>query len=147
MKDRWEYIPYENVGPIKFGMTKEQVKKILGEPKKTIMTRYKKLEEIRSNTIITYTRDTILVDEISCLFDQDIYFNGINVQDKTQMLRLLKNFQTSDLYQYYGIIFSLELGLAITGIHDVEQYSITFFNKETWLPFLKDASVFSFSKT
>lgn len=132
MIDKWIFEPYISVGPIRFGMSIEEIQKILGEPKKTIKSPMQQVREVRENLIIFYSVKNQTVEEISCSPGINVYYHNKNIiQDN--ILFYLKQFD-NDPYEGIGTIVFFKLGVATSGYHnnDESQKNVTFFKQGVW---------------
>ncbi len=132
MAGKWLFTPYVSVGPIKFGMSREDVKNLLGRPIKTHIVAGEKISEFRENLIIDYAEDDETVDEISCPPGCNIVFHDRSIiQDG--IIETLSKFDEMPR-ELHGIVVFLKLGIAVSGYHDGDdsQKNVTFFKEGCW---------------
>lgn len=120
--------PYIGAGPIKFGMTKAAVAKILGKPEHSGKISMGRTDERRGAVAIRYNKKG-KVDEISFL---DTVFVTFEEQDLFNSPKGLKFLETKEKpIDKYGFKIFFGLGVAVTGISKKkEEKTISVFAKE-----------------
>lgn len=120
--------PYIGAGPIKFGMTKAEVSKILGKPEHSAKNSIGLLVERRGAVKIRYN-DKGKANEISFLDTVSVIFDGQDLFNSPQGLKFLQTKEKP--IDKYGFKVFFSLGIAVTGISKKkEDKTLTVFAKE-----------------
>ena len=120
--------PYIGAGPIKFGMTKAQVAKILGKPEHYGITHSGRIDERRGPVAIRYNKKG-KVDEISFLDTALVTFDGQGLFNSPKGLKFLETKEKP--VDSYGFKIFFSLGIAVTGISKKkEEKTVSVFAKE-----------------
>ena len=120
--------PYIGAGPIKFGMTKAQVAKILGKPEHSGKTYTGRTDERRGPIAIRYNKKG-KVDEISFLDTVSVTFDGQDLFNSPKGLKFLETKEKP--VSSYGFKIFFSLGIAVTGISKKkEEKTVSVFAKE-----------------
>ena len=140
----YSVIPYESVGPIKFGFTQLQTEQAIGPSDFTNKNRYGNIVEYRNNKTLTciYKKDTLNLTEVNFSSPGDIVtIDQKNIWDInfTEILELSKQ---SPVYQGFGSVVIFDFGVALTGFfpREDEIKAINVFSKGRWddlLPSMK----------
>ena len=132
----YNVIPFKQVGPLEFGMSRTEVLAVLGEFDREEKTYIGSIEEIRKNISTKYKNDKLI--EVSFLPGVKLEFEGYFLLKQKGIDYLLTNFQhSSDL----GFTVFPTLGLAFTGFgKSKDAKTVSVFNKATLKIYLKAMS-------
>jgi hypothetical protein len=145
----WEIIPFEGLGPIKFGMPKSEVHKILGEPKRVRNNGGGSFREIYAADLPIVTFENDKVSEIEAFYDMsearlgDItIFSGDGIGNLARLEVL-----NGGAREHVGTILFENLGLATGRLDEdvVEAHNLSLFMKGAWDDRLPDFKKISFS--
>ncbi len=139
-----EIKPYQSVGPIKFGQSKEECFGQLGSPK-SIRINSDGMEELEYERIIVRIDPTInqvfectlLPCTISTICETPITWDKRFLKIACEL--------DGEPYDVFGFIVLRKLGIAVTGIHDddVSQLAITVFKERAFDELLKSGVPYS----
>jgi len=119
--------PYVGVGPVKFGMGKKDVEKILGKPEDTYKDFLDRTVEVRGSVSIKYAKSK--VNEMSFLDDADVFLSGINVLKDKDAIKKLDAIGTP--HNSVGFKIYFDLGIMVTGFSKKkEDKTLSVFTKE-----------------
>lgn len=133
----WEIVSFEGMGPIKFGMTPEEVAAVVGAPGRSRRgLRPGSFNEFRGTTapIVRYNENR--VREIEAFYDlESVSFSGINLfqSDGLEVLRRLEELN-GDAKLSVGIVLFDKLGLTTGRLDEGPRtgHSVTAFKSGTW---------------
>jgi hypothetical protein len=132
----WEIMPFVGIGPIKFGMTVDQVSTILGKTDDADSYRDGHLREIRDvdQPIITYQDNQTA--EIEAFYDmKDVSFEGNYIfrDDPLKVLRYLEG-RNNGVLEHLGTLLFNNLGIALGRIDEsvVEEHNLSIYRKGAW---------------
>ena len=126
MNTRLEIQPYVGVGPLKFGMTQEEVAKKLGKPD-SIRDHGDEIRESREGhgLQVVYAKNGDGIVEIGFSSGiKSLQYDGIYVfQEKP--LDVLKHITASGskIYELLGFLVLLDIGITFTAFHNVDDNS------------------------
>lgn len=120
---------YEGVGLIKFGMSRNDVSKILGEPKRVRINDDGSIQEIRENEItIIYSKNSD-VSEIIIPLEVGVTINAEKTLNYKEVMRYIKQCD-DEVYVGLGVVVSYKLGIAID--NSTDKIYVTAFKKNQW---------------
>jgi hypothetical protein len=133
----WEIVSFERMGPIKFGMTPDEVAAVVGAPDRSRRgLRPGSFNESRGTgaPIVRYNESG--VREIEAFYDlESVTFQGINVfqSDGLEVLRRLEELN-GDAKLSVGIVLFDKLGLTTGRLDEGPRtgHSVTAFRSGTW---------------
>ena len=128
-----EIVPYECVGPVKFGMTIGEVAAVLGEPERVSTNRSKERDECRGELGICFSAEDSKVVEVSLSPRVDVTLMGIDVFNDPSAFDRLVAVDGKPL-ETLGFVILMKLGITLTGFHDQDesQKAVTAFARGRW---------------
>lgn len=151
MSNEFEIKPFSGVGPLRFGMTPQEVATALGPPEASRRPFMNTLIEYRGWLTTMYEKDSDLLYEVGfSRFFETLTYKGTNIfKDPDQ--EVLRKLCTEDgqPYEALGFIVLLKLGMTLTGFHDgdEEKKTCSAFAKGTWGVEKDELKPFSFDAT
>jgi hypothetical protein len=128
---KFDIRPYEGVGPLSFGDSVDSVRASLGDPRRegSLAGRWQLTYPLLKARFSSQQGGLI---EASFLPAADVTWNGNHVFSNPTFHALLV--ADGDPQECVGFVVLLELGLAVTGIHDNDpgQRALTVFARGTW---------------
>ncbi|MFC1783307.1 hypothetical protein ACFL02_06940 [Planctomycetota bacterium] len=143
MYSKYEIIPFKSAGPVFFGMTKEEVKRTLGEPFRVSKISKKTDLYVYEHINIYFSKADNLVREV--LFDENanVVIGDVNVfGDQDALKRLIA--MDGKPYEYFGAIMLFNLGITLGGFHNDDDKTITVFKENILKKFKQKAKPFVF---
>lgn len=124
--------PYVGAGGIAFGMTRDQVGTILGDPIRVGKNILGERDELREGIRVTYSTDGGVV-EIGIFPPAEAVYEGINLFDTVDPISVLLR-DDPEPSESVGFLVFLRLGVTVTGIHDHDdaQRAVTVFVRGRW---------------
>lgn len=123
----FEIDPYAGVGPVKFGMSKKDVEKILGKPEDAYKDFLDRTVEVRGSISIKYAKSK--VNEVSFLDGVDVFLNGINILKDKDAIKKLDSL--GQPHNSVGFKIYFDLGIMVTGFSKKkEDKTLSVFAKE-----------------
>lgn len=143
----WEILPYVGMGPVKFGMTPEEVASLLGPPISVRTKNIRRNEQRQRNTPIVRFRNGH-VSEIEAYYDvPNVTLNGVDIfkDNPVKVLQFLEE-RNGGCLEDVGILLFINLGVSMGRIDkDVkENHSICAFVKGMWVDAVPDMKKISF---
>jgi hypothetical protein len=130
--------PFIGPLPLRFGMSAEEVTRLIGVPREILPCTIFSRSELRSGISLGYSRDTGFLEEV-VIFEHELFFDGFDLLKIDDTIQFLRKYDDSPKYSV-GSIFFLKLGLSLSGFCDPEEggRSITSGPKGHWDEFLED---------
>ena len=128
-----EIVPYECVGPVKFGMTIGEVAAVLGEPEQVSTNCLKERDEHRGEMGIRFSAEEGKVVEVGLSRRVEVTLMGIDVfNDPNAFDRLVA--VDGKPFESVGFVVLMKLGITLTGLHDQDesQKAVTAFSRGRW---------------
>lgn len=122
----YHIISYEGALPIKFGMTPDQVKDILGQPRLIRTTQYGSLRYSYDDMFILFLRSNNTVNEMTFGSRARLYFEDLDVFGSPDAFSHLLR-KDGQPYELNGSIVLLNLGMAISKYHGEPEEGVTVF--------------------
>lgn len=143
----FELYPNKGAGLIRFGMSPDDVKKILGECDSIKIDKIKRLTEFRSFMNLSYTSLPMQgVNHIGFGRQMNnVIFDGINVFASEPNTVIMKLMEYDDSpYLSLGMVFFMKLKISLTGFHDdfLDQKSIVLFSHDDYEPYIPEMEKF-----
>jgi hypothetical protein len=110
-------IPYVEVFPLKFGMSKDEAMAIMGWPDSRIITRNGELDLRYHTCSLRFSKDIEQLVEIGFFPSADILVDGINLFREPDYYRVLID-KDAGVLEYVGVLFFPYYGITLTGFHD-----------------------------
>jgi hypothetical protein len=129
----FEIIPYLGAIPITFAQMPADVQRILGEPTSIDENILGERDESRQLINIRYSPEDAKVAEIAFLPGVPVFLHGCELFGHSDLLGFLTGLD-SDVFDSYGFLVFMNLGITVTGFHDDDesQKAITVFRKGRW---------------
>lgn len=126
---------YSSVGTIKFGMSSDQVRALLGEPRRITTNRFGE-EVLAFDGMNVCVSPSTGVVEVTLLPEAQPTISDIAIFSSPWALRRLRSLDDQPL-EVVGTIVFLKLGISVTGLHDGddEQRAVSAFVKGRWAVF------------
>jgi hypothetical protein len=138
MSELFEIDPYVGVGKLKFGMTRDEVARILGKPDDLETDSEGEVREFRSENglqTVYSTRDRQLVEIGFSSNTETLTFNNTSLFTNKPLdaFRMLLAADKQP-YELLGFIVLLNLGITLTGFHDkaTDERAVTVFIRGRW---------------
>lgn len=133
MEQSFEIVSYIGAKPLLFGMTEDQVKAVVGHPKRMTTNGLGEPDALYNSFSIRYSKQDKTLVEIGFSDDATVTIRGVNPFSQKNAFRDLLR-EDSCPYEYYGFIILLDLGITLTGFHDndPDQLAITAFTRGRW---------------
>jgi hypothetical protein len=138
MSELFEIDPYVGVGKLKFGMTRDEVARILGKPDDLETDSEGEVREFRSENglqTVYSTRDRQLVEIGFSSNIETLTFNNTSLFTNKPLdaFRMLLAADKQP-YELLGFIVLLNLGITLTGFHDkaTDERAVTVFIRGRW---------------
>ena len=114
LSQKFIIVPYQSVGPIRFGMSRKEIETLLGKPLKEINDILERSELIYGDLSIKLAKKTG-VNEVSFNKDPSInlIYNDLNIFQTEDIIEKLK--QVEKPFNSVGFKVFFEIGLALTG--------------------------------
>lgn len=124
---------YKTVGPIRFGMSADELTFVLGQPLAISNNRRDESSYRYDGFNVVLASDTQAVVEVGLLPELEVSIDGISVFRHADTFQRLIQLDRQP-YEYVGFIVLLELGLTLTGFHDSDesQKAVTAFAEGRW---------------
>lgn len=120
--------PHVGVGPIRFGMRKKEVERVLGKPADTYKDFLDRTVEVRGDVSVKYGSGG-KVNEVSFLQDADVWLGDISILKDRDAVKRLDALDKPEVSVGYRIYFGL--GLMLTGFgRKKEAKTVSVFAKE-----------------
>ena len=128
-----DIIPYQSVGPVRFGMSAQEVQDLLGKPELASTSRYGS-DLLRYGDMLV-TLDAGGVVEIGLVPPCQVTIAGIDIFGTPPAFNRLCLIDGAP-QEYLGFIVFLRLGITLTGLHDGDksQTAVTAFTSGRWAP-------------
>lgn len=129
----FEITPYKSVGPIRFGMSAEELVEAVGDPVKITKNRLGELDYKYAGFRVAFSSKDGTVVEVGFVPETEVVVDGVNVfSSPDSFAKLIK--KDGEPYEYVGFVILLKLGLTMTGFHDNDesQKAVTVFVKGRW---------------
>ena len=141
----FRFVPGQGLHPLRLGMTREQVERVMGEAPEIRKSRIPSEETWlfpRSNARVSL-RGGILV-EASVTPPSKVWVNGQSLFEDAKVWRRLVA-ADQDARQAVGFLVLNGMGLALTGFHDdvAGQLAVTVFETGRWDPLSADAKPYA----
>jgi hypothetical protein len=138
MPTKFDIRPYEGVGPLRFGMTPDEVEQLLGKPNRVKKSFFGERTEHREANGLVATFDKGADKLIEVGFSPNIaglhYANWyLFIGNPRDTLHELAKYDTT-IYEMLGFIIMLKLGITLTGFQTGEQsdMAVTVFAMGRW---------------
>lgn len=133
MGEEFEITPYVGVGELRFGMTLEEVRTILGSPVRCVRNRSGGLEEFREGLKVCYSHSTQNVTDFVIFPPSKALYKGLDLLAIRDPISVLLDDDSTPL-EGMGIVVFLKLGVTITGSGDTDSSdkTITLFAEGRW---------------
>jgi hypothetical protein len=129
-----DLVPFNRLGPVRFGESPENVAEILGPPANTRVTKKGEVEEERDLIRISYAgEEAPRVVEVSVIPPAEVAVGGRVIRWDFETLDWLLSLESKPM-ELVGFLLLPQLGIAITGLHDQDpsQRAITAFQEGRW---------------
>lgn len=143
-----EIVPRKGLGNVRFGMTQEEVQSLLGKEEDQSITS-EASEFYYANYINCAFRYQSLYQIGATRRSSGILYNGNDIFTSNSF-EVLKEMQVDggSVFEYFGFIIFLELGISLTGFHDgdLDQKAMTVFEEGTWSDLQNEFKVIDFRR-
>lgn len=126
-------VPYESVGPLRFGMSQDETVSILGKPQRISKNYFGESEHEYGAFALRFSKLNQTLVEVGCAPAQPVGVNGLNVfSSPTAFADLVQ--MDGEPFEDLGFILLMNLGITLTGFHDNDssQKAATAFDKGRW---------------
>lgn len=129
----FEIRPYHGAGPVRFGMTQDEVVATAGKPALIRKVGDGEIDMRYSDYFVRLGAADQAVSEIGFSQRASVKVNGIDVFGDPRAFDKLTQID-GDPFESVGIVVLMQLGIALTGFHDAEdeQKSLTAFRRGRW---------------
>ena len=114
----FEITPLRGVGPMDFGMTDSEIAKIMGDPLSVSTNNGGERVEYRDHLTIRYGDSGVV--EFTFPPEAKVFFQGLDIFRDENIIEQLMKHDPSPV-DCLGFLLFLNLGIAITGIHDGDE--------------------------
>ncbi|MFD2909206.1 hypothetical protein ACFSX9_10745 [Flavobacterium ardleyense] len=129
MKKVYEIVPYVSVGEIKFGMKKEEVIAVFGKEPDLITKGFLGTIELQWESVVVRFNKKGLVNEVSFLPNNNVFFNGRDILNDPETLKILSKLEKPYITVGFKVFFNF--GIAVTGFSKkIDHKALTVFSKE-----------------
>ncbi|WP_441899868.1 hypothetical protein [Pedobacter psychrotolerans] len=114
LNQEFNIVPYQSVGPIRFGMSRKEIETLFGKPQKEIKDMLERSELIYGDLSIKLAKKSG-VNEVSFSKDPSINltYNDLNIFQTEDIIKKLD--QIEKPFNTVGFKVFFEIGLALTG--------------------------------
>ena len=133
------FSPYVGPLPLHFGMTRREVKTILGPPDETVDDETGLLVERRLNVNVGYSASDGRLKEVVFTPDAELHYQGHNLFHVDDLIGFLR--KTDPKPQLFvGDVIFCELGIGLSGFHnnDESQKAISLYSRGDLDDFIDD---------
>jgi hypothetical protein len=118
--------PYVGAGPVRFGMTMEDVRCALGPPERVTSNWRKDVmyEYPSHDLIVGFRRADLTVDHLGFGARADVQYRGVRLLSDPGAFAWLLHEDGGPL-EHVGFVFLLRLGIALTGFHQRDEHGKT----------------------
>jgi hypothetical protein len=129
----FEIIPYRSIGPIRFGMSADELTAAVGKPVNVSKSRLGETEYKYPGFRVALSAKDGRVVEVGVVPDTELVLDGIKIFSAPDSFDTLVR-KDGDPYEYLGFIIFPNLGITMTGFHDKDesQKAVTVFAKGRW---------------
>jgi hypothetical protein len=133
MENNFDIISYVGAMPLQFGMTKDQVEKLVGAPLRMTVNRLGETNAQYESFSVRYSQTDKSLVEIGFSPSAKVTVGGTDLFETPGNFRQLLQHDSCP-YEYVGFIILLDLGITLTGFHDNDssQLAITAFTRGRW---------------
>jgi hypothetical protein len=123
------------VGPVRFGMTADQVAAALGPAEVSTRNAEGEIEERRGEVIVRYDPDSEMVVEVAFGPGTLVTIDTIPIMQSDDPVGVLLA-RSENVVECLGFLVFLDLGVTLTGYHDDDpaQRALTVFGAGRWEP-------------
>lgn len=129
----FEITPYKSVGPIRFGMSADELVGAVGDPVKFTKNGLGELDYKYSGFRVALSSKDNTVVEVGLVPETEVVIDGVKIfSSPDSFTKLVK--KDGDPYEYVGFVILLNLGITMTGFHDKDesQKAVGVFAKGRW---------------
>lgn len=125
--------PYVGIGPLRFGMSQDQVKSIVGEPERILTNRRGEPDFQYSGINIRFSSEELRLVELGIYPSTSLTVMGVSVFDEPDAFSKIVELD-GQVFECYGFIIFFGLGVTMTGFHDEDgsQKAVTLFARGRW---------------
>jgi hypothetical protein len=129
----FEITPYKSVGPIRLGMSADELTAAIGEPVKVFRNRLGEMDYKYHGFRVALSPKDGTVVEIGLVPEIEVVLDGVNIFSSSDSFEKLVK-KDGDPYEHLGFMIFLNLGITMTGFHDNDesQKAVTVFAKGRW---------------
>src|SRR4026208_732049 len=129
----FEITPYQSIGPIRFGMSADELTAAVGKPVNVSKSRLGEIEFKYPAFRVALSAKDGRVVEVGVVPGTELVLDGIKIFSSPDSFdKLVK--KDGDPYEYVGFIIFPNLGITMTGFHDKDesQKAVTVFANGRW---------------
>ena len=122
--------PYESIGPIRFGMSKDELVSVVGDPVRTSKNQHGEANLQFAGFSVRLSKDDGGVVEVGVVPETPTVLGDVDVfLSPDSFAKLVK--LDGEPWEYVGFVILLNLGMTMTGFHDADesQKAITVFER------------------
>src|SRR5258708_4872101 len=128
-----QIVPYQSVGPIRFGASSDEVTKVLGAPDRIDKNHRGEPDYQYAGFSVRLSAKDLTVVEVGLTPEVDVRLGDVGIFTSPSAFEELIA-QDGAPFEYVGFIILLNLGITLTGFHDNDpvQKAVTAFAKGRW---------------